>query len=100
MTALLDRVAKAMARNSTAAEIDDEDWTHVAHKEYWLDLARAAIAAVLADMREPSEAMIAEGCDVEIDYGDIHFLRYREAAKVFAAMIDAYAHEQGIEGKP
>ena len=66
-------------------------------KESWMEtfncspLAKAALAVVLASLREPSEGMTKEG------WGETEYEPERNLRAVWQAMLSQWAKEQGIE---
>ena len=87
MTNTIEKVARALA------EVDANH--EVYHQRPYMEWARAALAAVLEDMTEPSEAMDVAG-DNSFQWGGPTGAEWLEAAdstECWQAMLSEYAKE-------
>lgn len=81
---LVERVARAIweaepKRIGSSRRVDWRDESEETHNKY-RPLATAALAAVYAELREPTEAMIDEAQRAwtpGVSYGEAHAIRYR-----------------------
>lgn len=87
----MSKLVEKMAETFFAAwPRDDTSWAKVSDriKDEYRAAARAALAVVMAEMREPSEAVVDAGHDVES-----HLWR-GEIAGIWSAMLAQFEKEQ------
>ena len=97
MTDIIERVARAIRRSAIGdddADVPEEDRSHDEDRNWpiWEGEARAAIAAVLASMREPSAGMVdAALCEMGDPCGSA--VSGRNIEDIWRAMLGAWERE-------
>jgi hypothetical protein len=93
MSRLVEKVARTICCPEGCIYAIDNDH-HLCIADVEKAGARAAIAAVLEDMRAPSDAVIAAGLDApHADDADLDTV----ATGIYRAMLAAYARENGMK---
>ena len=94
MTQHIDKVALAIWRTRYPISAASGGKWSLAESKQCLAAARAAMRAVVTQMREPSREMCLAG--LRYDY-NADLTGTENASSMFRAMLDAYAKEAGID---